>query len=167
LCSGESRLITIRTLQREDRGALVALVRDTGVFSEEEIEVAQELIDAVLNDPEQDNYLIYSAVDEEQKVLGYYCVGPTPMTEATYDLYWIAVKPSVHNRGVGKQLITHAEELVALRGGRLIVAETSSKPSYEGTRMFYLRARYQELARIRDYYRTGDDLVVYGKYLSQ
>jgi hypothetical protein len=47
----------------------------------------------------------------------------------------------------------------------LVVAETSSQPKYEKTRRFYLTRGYAELARIRDYYRRGDDLVVYGKYL--
>ncbi len=163
---GEGGLITIRPLLPEDRQPLAELVRATGVFSEEEVAVALELIDAVLHHPEQDDYIIYTAVGEGGTVLGYYCIGPTPMTAATYDLYWIAVKPSSHNQGVGKQLIRHAEELAASRGGRLIIAETSSKPSYDSTRQFYVRTHYQELARIRDYYRTGDDLVVYGKYLS-
>ena len=52
------------------------------------------------------------------------------------------------------------------RGGRLIIAETSSKPSYDGTNRFYVRNSYCEMARIRNYYEKGDDLVVYGKYFS-
>jgi hypothetical protein len=48
-----------------------------------------------------------------------------------------------------------------------VVAETSSQPKYENTRRFYLKCDYLEVARIRDYYKPGDDLVVYGKYLSQ
>jgi hypothetical protein len=51
-------------------------------------------------------------------------------------------------------------------GGRLIIAETSSQARYEKTRLFYLHHGYSEMARIGDYYRPGDDLVVYGKYLS-
>ncbi|MBI5476528.1 MAG: GNAT family N-acetyltransferase [Ignavibacteriales bacterium] len=100
-------------------------------------------------------------------VIGYYCVGPTPMTEGTFDLYWIAVKTEAHNQGYGKILISHAEGLIKLKGGRLIIAETSSRPDYENTRKFYLKTHYKEVARIKDYYKIGDDLVVYGKYVSQ
>ena len=45
---------------------------------------------------------------EGDAVLGYYCIGPTPATEGTFDLYWIAVEPSLHGRGVGSALNAHA-----------------------------------------------------------
>ena len=114
----------------------------------------------------QKDYIIYTGVDESG-VVGYYCLGPTPMTEGTYDLYWIAVKPSIHNKGYGKKLLAHAELFVRDNSGRLIVAETSSQPKYENTRKFYIKNQYLELACIKGYYKIGDDLVVYGKYVSQ
>ena len=106
-------------------------------------------------------------MDGSGEIIGYYCVGPTPLTRGTYDLYWIAVKPSLHGSGIGKQLLHHAEEWVMAQEGRLIVAETSSQPKYESTRMFYIKNEYREVARVRDYYTVGDDLVIYGKYVSQ
>jgi ribosomal protein S18 acetylase RimI-like enzyme len=54
-------------------------------------------------------------------------------------------------------------EQVRAMGGRQVVAETSSRPSYDGTRIFYRRRGYREAARIPDYYRPGDDLVVFTK----
>jgi GNAT superfamily N-acetyltransferase len=98
-------------------------------------------------------------------VVGYYCVGPTPATEGTFDLYWIAVDAAAHGRGFGGALDAHAAELIRSMGGRLIIAETSSQPRYEKTRQFYLHHGYQEVARIAGYYRPDDDLVVYGKHL--
>jgi ribosomal protein S18 acetylase RimI-like enzyme len=159
-------LNAIDELRRSDRALLLRLLVETGYFSEDEIAIALELIDVVLDRPEQKDYLIRVCRDGEA-VLGYYCVGPTPATESTYDLYWIAVAPSMHGKGVGTALITHAEQLICSRGGRLVVAETSSRPQYEKTRRFYASCHYQELARIKGYYRPGDDLVVFGKYLSQ
>ena len=155
----------IRPLARADREPLRELLRATGVFTDEEVLIALELIDCVLDKPEQRDYVIRT-YEEAGKVLGYYCIGPTPATAATYDLYWIAVRPDCHGRGVGTALQDHAEALIRSRGGKLIVAETSSQPRYEPTRMFYRKRGYDEVARIRDYYREGDDLVVYGKYLS-
>jgi ribosomal protein S18 acetylase RimI-like enzyme len=156
---------TVRPIRPGDREPILQLVRSTGFFSDEEVAIAAELVDVVLQRPEQKDYLICTC-EEEGTVLGYYCIGPTPATASTYDLYWIAVRPDVQGRGVGTILNRHAEELVKSRGGRLMIAETSSQPRYEGTRAFYLNRGYSELARIRDYYRAGDDLIVYGKYFS-
>jgi GNAT superfamily N-acetyltransferase len=153
----------IRLLSREDRGPLRDLVVATGVFTEEEVEIALELIDAVLGVPEQTDYII-RVCEEEGKVAGYYCVGPTPATEGTFDLYWVAVDPALHGKGIGRALDDHACELIRGMSGRLIIAETSSLPRYSKTRDFYVRRGYTEIAKIADYYRPGDDLVVYGKY---
>ena len=154
----------IRPLRREDREPIHRLLRETDVFTEEEIEIALELIDMALDRPGQEDYIIYTHEDAGA-VQGYYCIGPTPATDSTYDLYWIATKPSEHGKGIGGALDKHAAELIRSRGGGLVIAETSSRPKYEKTRRFYLSHGYAELARIRDYYRPGDDLVVYGKYL--
>ncbi len=126
----------IDALRRSDREPLQRLLVDTGYFSEDEVAIALELIDVVLDRPEQKDYLIRVCRDGDD-VLGYYCVGPTPATESTYDLYWIAVGPSMHGKGIGTALITHAEQLIGSRGGRLVIAETSSRPQYDKTRRFY------------------------------
>lgn len=155
---------TIRGLLPSDREPLGRILRATGVFTEEEVGIALELIDTELGDPEQTDYEI-AVYDGGEGPLGYTCIGPTPGTEGTVDLYWIAVDPALHGRGIGRKLQRYVEDTVLSRGGRLIVAETSSTPRYEPTRMFYHRCGYTEVARIPGYYRPGDDLVVYGKYL--
>ena len=143
------------------------MLGETNVFTDDEITVALELIDIALDNPSQKDYRVFTGVEENETVAGYYCIGPTPMTQGTYDLYWIAVSPAIQNKGFGKRLLEHAEEQIVNDKGRLVIAETSSQPKYERTRTFYLNNRYAEVARIKDYYRPGDDLVVYGKYVSQ
>jgi GNAT superfamily N-acetyltransferase len=165
--AGTDTLIHIRPIISDDREPLQQILEETHVFTVAEIHIALELIDTVLENPATKDYIIRTASGQDNDVLGYYCIGPTPLTVSTYDLYWIAVKPSIHNKGTGSQLLHDAEQLVRSSGGSLIIAETSSLPQYENTRMFYLRNRYQEVARIRNYYKMDDDLVVYGKYLSQ
>jgi ribosomal protein S18 acetylase RimI-like enzyme len=159
-------LNAIDTLRQSDRAPLQRLLVETGYFSDDEVAIALELIDVVLNRPEQNDYIIRVSRDSDT-VLGYYCVGPTPATESTYDLYWIAVASSMHGKGIGRALIAHAEQVICSRGGSLVIAETSSRPQYEKTRRFYRSTGYRELAQIKGYYRPGDDLVVFGKYLSQ
>ncbi len=159
--------MTIRKLRREDVAPLRRILQDTNFFSDEEIATALELMDIFLSDPNQQDYDLYTAVSATGEAAGYICVGPTPLTHGTYDLYWVAVKPGFQRQGVGKQLILFTDELIQSKGGRLLIAETSSQPKYESTRKFYIARNFQQLACIKGYYRQGDDLVIYGKYYSQ
>jgi ribosomal protein S18 acetylase RimI-like enzyme len=54
-----------------------------------------------------------------------------------------------------------AEAAVQAAGGRQVLVETASKPSYAATRAFYERIGYREVARVPDFYAVGDDKVVY------
>lgn len=155
---------TIRPLGPHDRPVLLRIIEQTGVFSREEVAIALELIDIVLERPGQHDYLIN--VYDDGGVGGYYCVGPTPATSGTFDLYWIAVDPALQGKGIGSILMRHAEDLMRSLGGRLVIVETSSRPDYQPTRRFYAANGYEEAARIKAYYKPGDDLVVFGKYLS-
>lgn len=157
--------MAIRPFVKEDIQPLREILHATDVFKEEEIVVAVELMEIVAGEPDQQDYVMATYVDEASIVRGYYCIGPTPMTRSTFDLYWIAVDPAMHGKGIGRELNRHSEEYITGRGGTLIVAETSSQPKYEKTRVFYLRNNYIEASRIRDYYSPGDDLVVYTKHL--
>jgi ribosomal protein S18 acetylase RimI-like enzyme len=157
----------IRPFQPTDAGAIRRILEQTGVFRQEELDVAQELMDIVIHQPDQEDYAMSTYVDDAGAVRGYYCVGPTPATEGTYDLYWIATDPQVHGQGLGTALLHHCEEYVRTRQGRLIVVETSSQPAYDKTRCFYQRKGYREEARIRDYYARGDDLVLLTKQLQE
>jgi ribosomal protein S18 acetylase RimI-like enzyme len=164
---GTAPLITIRATREEDKEPIRDLLGRSGDFRADEIETAIELIDHFLHREGQEDYDVYSALDEHGKVAGYVCIGPTPLTHGTFDLYWIAVDPTGLRHGVGSRLLRHAEAIVQARKGRLMVAETSSQPSYEKARTFYLKNGYREVARIKDYYMPGDDLLIFGKYLSQ
>jgi ribosomal protein S18 acetylase RimI-like enzyme len=103
--------------------------------------------------------------DQDGQPVGYICFGPTPMTQGTFDLYWIATDPGVRGQGVGSSLIAAMENELRARNGRLVRVETSATDDYGPTRGFYQRANYREEARVRDFYRPGDDLVILGKRL--
>jgi GNAT superfamily N-acetyltransferase len=155
----------IRKFENTDLQPLADIVRATAVFRPEEIEVAIELMQIAIDDPLQQDYILFTYVDEQGSVLGYYCAGRTPMTVSTFDLYWIAAHPDHHGKGIGYRLMKHCEEMVRSSGGTLVIVETSSLPKYDRTRYFYQRNNYVEAARVRDYYAAGDDLVVYTKHL--
>lgn len=97
--------------------------------------------------------------------VGFICYGPTPMTDGTFDLYWIAVDPSARRQGAGVALVRAMEADLARRAGRLVRIETSATEAYGPTRHFYSALEYREEARVRDFYRQGDDLVILSKRL--
>ncbi|GAB6282602.1 MAG: hypothetical protein STSR0008_13480 [Ignavibacterium sp.] len=155
----------IRKLKLSDRESIVNILSKIKNFNQGDINVALELIDIVINFPQQKDYIIFVYEDEE-KVLGYHCIGKRPLTDAVYDLYWIVVDPDASGKGIGKSLIKHAEQLVREQNGRWILAETSSKESYEATRGFYFRNEFTILTEIKDFYSLGESLLIFGKYLS-
>ncbi len=155
--------MTVRALQRGDRPFIERLLHETQVFTEAEIACALELIDIYLNNPGQRDYNLFCAVEQDERPQAYVCFGPTPLTDAVWDLYWIAVSPEKQKQGIGKLLLNFVETHVRAQTGRRLIIETSSLPRYEPTRIFYARHGYRELARIADFYAIGDDRIIYGK----
>ncbi|MBI2841016.1 MAG: GNAT family N-acetyltransferase [Acidobacteria bacterium] len=156
--------MSIRKLRPSDRGEIERIVRETGVFSEQEVAIALELLDIAITNPAQRDYEIHVAEDD-CGVLGYICFGPVPLTQGVYDLYWIAVSPGAQGKGVGKQLVAFMEDALEARRARKVMIETSSTPVYDPTRAFYLRLGYHEAARIADFYKPGDAKVIYARDL--
>jgi ribosomal protein S18 acetylase RimI-like enzyme len=156
----------IRPMLEKDRASLLSMLIKTRSFTSAEIDVAMELIDIVLKDQIQKDYQIYCMVDDQDQAIGYICYGPTPMTQGTFDLYWIAVDPGFQEQGVGSKLLSFLEEVVKAEGGRLILADTSTIPHYEKTQKFYLKNGFQEVARVLDYYHPGNDRITFCRRLT-
>ena len=129
-----------------------------------------ELVDAALAKAESNTYEVLVAGAPAggargPDVLGYVCFGATPMTDATFDLYWIVVDPMERGRGVGTALLAATEEALRLRRARTLRIETSSQEGQGGAARFYVRHGYAEVGRIADFYRPGDDLLTFAKRL--
>lgn len=153
-------MTSVSEITSAHRARLADLLSRIEQFKPAEVEVALELIDAALSDPSGSGYECLVAHEDEQ-VLGYLCVGPTPMTEATWDLYWIAVDPQVQGRGVGRALYAGFVERMKKRGGRQVRIETSSQETYAATGGFYERLGFRVDGRLRDFYAAGDDLLIF------
>jgi ribosomal protein S18 acetylase RimI-like enzyme len=154
----------IRKLIKSDKEQIRSILSDTKHFNDDEIKVAIELIDVYLNDEKQQDYIIYT-YENESRAAGYICYGKRPLTDWTYDLYWIAVDPNIHGKGLGSKLVKFMEEDLKSAGGKLILIETSGKAEYENERKFYTKNGYEVQTIIKDFYRRGDDLYIYRKYL--
>jgi len=136
----------------------------TPEFKPAEVVIAEEVIDDYLKSSYQSGYHILVA-EVEPLVVGYICYGQAPLTEGTWDIYWLAVAGEKQSRGVGGALTAFAEGEIRKGGGRLAIVETSSKPEYEKTRRFYHRHGYEVVCRIADFYAPGDDKVIFQKRL--
>jgi len=154
---------SLRPVGRAHRARLEQLTRGTGLFREEEVATALELLDESLDG--DDDYRFVGAFDADQLV-GYACWGATPGTAATSDLYWIVVDRGRQGAGVGSQLLGEVERRLTADGRRLVVVETSSRTDYAPTRGFYEARGYTRTATIPGYYAPGDDLVVFTKDLT-
>ncbi len=151
----------------KDRSALTNLIApDTGnPFRPEEVACALELLEAVLAPPEGNTYEALVLVDDDDRPLAYACFGAVPMTEATYDLYWLVTAAEQRGRGLGGKLLADLETELRNRKACLLRIETSSLEGQGGARRFYERAGYTTVGLIQDFYRPGDDLVTLAKRL--
>lgn len=152
--------IRLAALRPDHRHDIETIVRATGVFSEDEVAVALELFD----DGDGDYEFVGAFLND--RLIGYACFGPTPATDRTYDLYWIAVHPDAQRTGAGAALMSEVERQLEGRRARLVVVETSSRDEYTPTRTFYHKRGYQENARLRDFYAPGDDRVILTRRLA-
>ena len=158
--------INIRPMLQEDKAVLMKILRNTPEFKPSEVPVAEELIDSYLRDHHNSGYHVFVA-EVDSALAGYICYGPTPLTEGTWDIYWIAVSQEKRRHGTGSALIDAAEKEIEKARGRLVIIETSSTTAYEKTVRFYLGNGYEEIARIPDFYSPGDDKLILQKRLSQ
>lgn len=153
-------------LRPRDRAPLARLLRETEVFSADEIDVALQLFDASVFEAQElkpdgaTDYEFVGAFGHDDGLTGYACYGSTPSTDGTWDLYWLAVARSVQGGGIGRALVEWVELDVASRGGRLLVVETSSRADYDRSRAFYARSGFTEAARVRDFYAPADDRII-------
>lgn len=154
-------MTTIRPLIPADRGHLLRIVRSQTNFLECEVDVAMEVIDGTF-DPAED-YRTLVAVEHSGWISGFISYGPIPLTENRYDLYWIAVDPDSGRQGVGTQLLAAMEVQLRQAGPGHIYIDTSSTEGYAQARSFYEKNGYHVASLLKDFYREGDDRVLYLK----
>ena len=171
------------------RSAVQEILESTRVFREEEVDVALELFDeAVAPSPHaargtqhaeqlerstqhedrslpspSSSYVFLGAFTPDDELVGFACYGPTPGTDRTWDLYWIAVHDWAQGTGSGTILLSEVERRLEDTDARMFVVETSSRSEYEPTRAFYRARGYAEAARMRDFYAPSDDRIIFTK----
>ncbi|MEZ5196318.1 MAG: GNAT family N-acetyltransferase [Bacteroidales bacterium] len=138
------------------------IVESTGFFREDEIIVACELPEERLTKGLESGYE-FVFIEHNGKPIAYSCFGLIPCTLVSYDLYWIVTHNDYRGNGVGSMLINETEKQIKALGGKTIYVETSSKPQYLPTRMFYEKNQYLLKTTFEDFYDVGDNKLVYIK----
>jgi ribosomal protein S18 acetylase RimI-like enzyme len=153
----------IRDMTAADKPGVMRMLRNTPEFTPEEVDLAEEVIDDYLADPQGSGY--YTLVAEvDAQIAGFVIYGPVPITDNVWELYWFAVDKSLRRQGTGRKLWDTAEDNMWKAGARIMVMETSSKSEYDRTNLFYERSGYEIVGRIKDFYMIGDDQITYAKY---
>lgn len=158
-----SRKVSLAAVPAGKRNRVAEILKSSRLFRDDEVDVALELFDQSVHDDR--DYVFVGAYDTTGELTGFACYGPTPDTDRTYDLYWIAVDQAAQNAGSGTTLLEEVERRLQEQDARMVVVETSSRPDYEGTRNFYLRRGYKEAARVKDFYGPSDGRVIFTKRL--
>jgi ribosomal protein S18 acetylase RimI-like enzyme len=159
----------IRPLLPGDRTALAELLATTGAFHASEVDVALDVFDSgvgVGGAPAADPDYHWIGCSVGQALAGCACFGPTPCTDGTFDLYWIATARAHQGRGVARTLLTYVEDEVERMSGRLIVMETSSATGSTAARAFYLSRGYALAAVVRDFYSSGSDRLILSRRMA-
>ncbi|HMP50702.1 MAG TPA: GNAT family N-acetyltransferase, partial [Candidatus Melainabacteria bacterium] len=151
------------SVSRLDIEPVGKMVTDTGVFSAEEVDCAKELVAEASERGEDGSGYRFVFLENGAEMMGYACFGRVPLTESSFDLYWLVVDPRYHRQGVAAELLSAVETETARLGGHAIYAETSSAVVYAPARAFYMNQGYEEASRLKDFYRPGDDRITFLK----
>jgi ribosomal protein S18 acetylase RimI-like enzyme len=156
-------MIMIRLTTTNDVTDLIVLAVASGLFEPSQTEELGQMLDRHFNDETENQDLWFT--DDDNGVVGVAYVAPERMTEGTWNLYLIAVHPDRQRQGRGVALLRHVEQVLANRGERVLLVETSGLESFEYVRSFYRKSGYDEEARIREFYKAGDDKIIFRKAL--
>ena len=153
----------IKATTPDDTNKLLALAEATGLFESAQIEELDQMLSQHFNNGTDSEGLWFT--DYENEPVGVAYVAPERMTEGTWNLYLIAIHPDYQRQGRGAALLSHVEQMLDKRGERVLLVETSGLEDFEYVRTFYRKSGYDEEARIREFYRAGDDKIIFRKAL--
>lgn len=150
----------IRAVISADIDALKKVADSSGLFPSEYLD---EMIADYFNSPDtQDIWFTY--IEDSKPVAIGYCV-PEKFTDGTYNLLAIGVSQDSQRKGIASEMMKYLEQLVKHKDGRILIVETSTDDAQIGARKFYKQIGYTQEAVIRDFWKDGEDKIVFWKKL--
>ena len=150
----------IRPITQTDIDELKKVVDSSELFPSEYLD--EMISDYFNNSDTQDIWLTY--FDDNRPVAIGYCV-PEKLTDGTYNLLAIGVSQDSQRKGVASEMMKYIEQLLRQEDGRILVVETSSDDAQIAARKLYQNIGYTQEAVIRDFWKEGDDKIVFWKKL--
>lgn len=154
-------MTTIRALERSDIASIRTVIDSTALFPSEFLDGMTE--DYFTNPATLDTWLT-AEVQQTPIAVAFYA--PERLTEGTYNLYLIAVHKDFQDKGIGASIMNYIEQSLRERSMRILIVETSGLPEFERTRAFYDKCNYTKEAVIRDFYKEGEDKIIFWKKLA-
>jgi ribosomal protein S18 acetylase RimI-like enzyme len=151
----------IRSINKADLNDLKIVIETSGLFP-------ADLLDGMISDyfsNSETEEIWLTRLDNNRPIAIAYCA-PERLTDGTYNLYLIAVHQDFQAQGIGGQIMAYVESYLQSKGKRILLVETSGLPEFELTRKFYDKCGYNREAVIRDFYRDGEDKVIFWKKLN-
>lgn len=157
----------VRAADAADVIPIHALAVDNAMFAPDDMAGFAEMLQGYL-DGSLDQHRWIVADDPAGRVVGAAYYAPEPFADRLWNLYFLAVHPGEHRKGIGTLLTSHVEESLRNAGSqvaRVLIVETSSTDEYQAARRFYERDGFDREARVREFYGPGDHKIVYWKSL--
>ncbi len=150
----------IRAVTQDDVEGLKKVVDSSELFPSEYLD--DMISDYLINADTQDIWFAHFD-GTTPNAIGY-CV-PEKLTDGTYNLLAIGVSQSAQRNVLATAMMQYIEQVLRRMGGRILIVETSSDDAQIGARKFYQKIGYTQMAVITDFWKDGEDKIVFWKRL--
>ena len=150
----------IRPIVLNDIDDLKIVIDSSELFPSEYLD--DMISDYFNNSDSQEIWFTY--VENDKPVAIGYCV-PEKLTEGTYNLLAIGVGSANQRTGIASEMMLYIEQYLKTKDARILIVETSSDDAQTGARNFYQKIGYTREAVIRDFWKEGEDKIVFWKKL--
>jgi GNAT superfamily N-acetyltransferase len=152
-------------LAAEDKNYIDDILKSTGFFYDFEIEIALGLVDDTLTYGIEECGYHWMKISDNGGVIAFANYVKNTFSVHSWDLYWIAVHQNSRHKRLGSLLLKAIEDDIRNSGGKILWLDTSGRPLYEPTEIFYRKNGYTLNASLKDFYGPGDPKQIYSKVL--
>ena len=151
----------IRKVIKSDVEGLKSVLDSIDLFP---AQMLDDMMSDYFDNPETED-VWFTAIQKGKPIAVGYCA-PETLTDGTFNLYAIGVQSDLQSKGIGTEMMVFLENHLKNLGHRILIVETSSLPEFQLTRDFYLKRGYTLEATLRDFWKEGDDKIIFWKKLS-
>lgn len=150
----------IGELSKREVNAAVDLLIAADQIESDKKDVIAAMFDVYFKINYDDRHRCFLDYEGEELVsLGY--VYPEAESPRVWKISILASPEGPRQVEFGQRMVEHIVKYLGDQEQRLLLAEVAGIEKYAGIRSFYETTGFEEEARIRDYYKAGNDKVIY------